>query len=148
MGMLLGLDTLVSQAFGAGRLDECHRWLLHGVCARADPRRSDDVGCCPARRHLDRWGMDPDVLRLTRPYLDAVAWSRRRCCSTSRSVATCRASASVRPIMVTLIVANLLNVVVNWMLIFGHLGAPALGVAGAAWATVLSRIVMMVSLSS
>jgi MATE family multidrug resistance protein len=31
MGMLLGLDTLVSQAFGAGRVDECHRWLLHGV---------------------------------------------------------------------------------------------------------------------
>ena len=24
MGLLLGLDTLVSQAFGAGRLDECH----------------------------------------------------------------------------------------------------------------------------
>ena len=32
--------------------------------------------------------------------------------------------------MVTLIAANLLNVVVNWMLIYGHLGAPALGVAG------------------
>ena len=35
MGMLLGLDPLVSQSFGAGRLDECHRWLLHGVYARA-----------------------------------------------------------------------------------------------------------------
>ena len=31
MGLLLGLDTLVSQAFGAGRLDECHKWLAHGV---------------------------------------------------------------------------------------------------------------------
>ena len=31
LGMLLGLDTLVSQAFGAGSLDECHRWLLHGI---------------------------------------------------------------------------------------------------------------------
>src|SRR3990172_6010386 len=31
MGLLLGLDTLVSQAFGAGRLEDCHRWLLHGV---------------------------------------------------------------------------------------------------------------------
>ena len=31
MGLLLGLDTLVSHAFGAGRLDECHRWLLHGL---------------------------------------------------------------------------------------------------------------------
>ena len=31
MGMLLGLDTFVSQAFGAEKLDECHRWLIHGV---------------------------------------------------------------------------------------------------------------------
>ena len=31
MGLLLGLDTLVSQAYGARRLDECHRWLFHGL---------------------------------------------------------------------------------------------------------------------
>jgi MATE family multidrug resistance protein len=31
MGLLLGLDPLVAQAFGAGRLDECHRWLVDGV---------------------------------------------------------------------------------------------------------------------
>jgi MATE family multidrug resistance protein len=52
----------------------------------------------------------------------------------------------VRPIMVTLIAANLLNVVVNWMLIFGRLGAPAMGVSGAAWATVLSRVAMVLAL--
>src|SRR4051812_12290232 len=31
IGLLLGLDPLVSQAFGARRLDECHRWLVDGV---------------------------------------------------------------------------------------------------------------------
>ena len=31
MGLLLGLDPLVAQAFGARRLDECHRWLVDGV---------------------------------------------------------------------------------------------------------------------
>src|SRR6266566_2864771 len=30
-GLLLGLDTVVSQSYGAGRLDECHRWLVHGI---------------------------------------------------------------------------------------------------------------------
>jgi MATE family multidrug resistance protein len=44
--------------------------------------------------------------------------------------------------MVTLVLANLLNAVANWMLIFGSFGAPALGVVGAAWATVLSRTFM------
>src|SRR3954468_23925678 len=31
MGLLLGLDPLVAQAFGAGRVGECHRWLVDGV---------------------------------------------------------------------------------------------------------------------
>src|SRR6476619_4015551 len=31
MGLLLGLDTFVSQAYGAGARDECHRWLGHGL---------------------------------------------------------------------------------------------------------------------
>ena len=31
MGMLLGLDTFVSQSYGAGNLRECHRWLRDGV---------------------------------------------------------------------------------------------------------------------
>ena len=48
----------------------------------------------------------------------------------------------VRPVTIALVVANVLNAVVNWVLIFGHLGAPALGVAGSAWATVAARIVM------
>ncbi len=30
-GLLLGLDTLVSQAFGAGRREDCHRSLLNGI---------------------------------------------------------------------------------------------------------------------
>jgi MATE family multidrug resistance protein len=42
-------------------------------------------------------------------------------------------------IMLTIVVANLVNAVLNWSLIFGHLGAPPLGVIGAAWATTLSR---------
>src|SRR5579872_1443799 len=31
MGLLLGLDTLVSQAFGAGDIKDCHHSLLHGI---------------------------------------------------------------------------------------------------------------------
>src|SRR3990170_857220 len=30
-GTLFALDTFVSQSFGAGRVDECHRWLFAGV---------------------------------------------------------------------------------------------------------------------
>src|SRR5262249_37770528 len=48
----------------------------------------------------------------------------------------------VRPVMIALVLANVLNACVNWILIFGHFGAPAMGVRGSAWATVGARIVM------
>ena len=48
------------------------------------------------------------------------------------------------PIMIAIVVANLVNAALNWMLIFGNLGAPALGVAGSAWATTISRWVLLI----
>jgi MATE family multidrug resistance protein len=51
-----------------------------------------------------------------------------------------------RPVMIALVLANITNVVANWALIYGKLGLPALGVVGAAYATVLSRLVMAVFL--
>jgi len=42
------------------------------------------------------------------------------------------------------IAANLVNVFLNWLLIWGHWGFPELGFLGAAWATLISRVLMMV----
>ena len=42
--------------------------------------------------------------------------------------------------MMALVSANLINVAANWILVFGHLGVPPLGVDGAAWATCVSRV--------
>ncbi|MCC7185750.1 MAG: MATE family efflux transporter, partial [Acidobacteria bacterium] len=42
--------------------------------------------------------------------------------------------------------ANLMNVAANWIFIYGRFGAPALGVVGAAVATVLSRVVLALTL--
>jgi MATE family, multidrug efflux pump len=59
---------------------------------------------------------------------------------------TLQAMELVRPIVIAMIVANLVNIVLNWMLIFGKLGAPALGVAGSAWATSAARWLMVIVL--
>lgn len=142
MGMLLGLDTLVSHAFGAGRLDECHRWLLHGVVLAVLLSVPVTGGLFLLIAGLDRWGMHPAVLALARPYLEVVSWSVLPLLLYFAFRRYLQGMGVVRPVMVALVGANIVNVIVNWMLIFGHLGAPALGVAGAAWATVLSRVVM------
>ncbi|HSG65169.1 MAG TPA: MATE family efflux transporter, partial [Gammaproteobacteria bacterium] len=52
---------------------------------------------------------------------------------------TLQAHHLTRPIVATLIAANVLNVTLNYAWIFGHFGFPALGVLGSAWATLVSR---------
>jgi len=61
---------------------------------------------------------------------------------------TLQALGKVRPIMLTMLAANLVNVALNYVLIFGKLGFPVLGVAGSAWATVVSRWLMVVLLAA
>jgi multidrug resistance protein, MATE family len=52
----------------------------------------------------------------------------------------------VRALVAVVVVGNLLNAALNWMLVYGHLGVEPMGVAGSAWATVASRWVMMLLL--
>ncbi len=47
------------------------------------------------------------------------------------------------PGMIVALSANLLNALLNWVLIFGHLGAPEMGAAGASLATTLTRWAML-----
>lgn len=146
MGLLLGLDTLVSQAFGAGDIDACHRWLVHGVVL-ALGLSVPVVGLLLwISSGLDAWGLDPTVLALTRPYVEIVTWSVPPLLLYAAFRRYLQGMGIVRPVMLALLAANIVNVFVNWVLIYGNLGAPALGVPGAAWATVLSRVTMMAAL--
>lgn len=142
MGLLLGLDTLVSQAFGAGRLHDCHRWLHHGVVTSLVLTMPVMIVLWAISSGLDGWGLDAGVLPLTKPYLDALTWSVPPLLLYASFRRYLQGMGVVRPVMVALAGANLINIALNWVLVFGNLGAPALGVAGSAWATVFSRVVM------
>ncbi len=142
MGLLLGLDTLVSHAFGAGRVDECHRWLAYGVALSLLLSIPITIVILALSSALSGWGLDPAVLQLTQPYLDVLAWSIPPLLLYASFRRYLQGMGAVRPVMMALVFANVLNAVVNWILIFGHLGAPAMGVRGSAWATVVARIVM------
>jgi MATE family multidrug resistance protein len=52
----------------------------------------------------------------------------------------------VRPALFAIVIANFTNLLSNWVLVFGHLGMPALGVAGSAYSTALSRWLMLLFL--
>jgi MATE family, multidrug efflux pump len=142
MGLLLGLDTLVSHAFGAGRVDECHRWLFHGLALAILLAVPTSLVLVALSAALPHWGLDPEVLRLAVPYLEIVTWSITPLLLYASLRRYLQGMGVVRPVMIALFTANVLNVVINWILIFGKLGAPAMGVRGAAWATVIARLGM------
>jgi multidrug resistance protein, MATE family len=48
----------------------------------------------------------------------------------------------VNPIMFALVSANVVNLVGDWALIYGHLGFPAMGITGSGWSTCVARIYM------
>jgi MATE family multidrug resistance protein len=49
-------------------------------------------------------------------------------------------------IVIAIVAANVVNALLNWLLIFGHFGVPAMGIAGSAWATTLSRWLLAILL--
>jgi MATE family multidrug resistance protein len=142
MGVLLGLDTFVSQAYGAGNLDECHRWLRAGVhlsLLLTAPVMLVTFGLLQA---LPFMGLHPQVRALTIPYVAVLIWSTLPLLLYASFRRYLQALGLVRPVMLTLVGANLVNAVFNWVLIFGRWGFPALGVAGSAWSTVIARVAM------
>jgi MATE family multidrug resistance protein len=50
-----------------------------------------------------------------------------------------QATHRLAPIVITVLAANVINAGLNWVFIFGHLGVPAFGVAGTAWASTIAR---------
>ena len=147
MGLLLGLDTLVSQAYGAGARSECRRWLRHGIWLALGLALPIGLVARAVGANLDAWGFDPGVLPLVHDYFDVVTLSLPPLLLYAAFRRYLQAVTRVTPIMVTLVTANIVNAAANWVLVFGNLGAPALGVEGAAWATCISRSYMAVVLA-
>ncbi len=142
MGLLLGLDTLVSQAYGAGCREDCRRWLFHGLALAVAVSVPLTLLALTGVRHLHLVGLHPTTERLAGPYLGAVTWSLLPLLLYAACRRYLQGMSLVRPITFALVSANLVNAAANYILIHGKLGAPALGVTGAAWATVLSRVYM------
>ncbi len=146
-GLLLGLDTLVARAFGAGDRDDGHRSLVSGVWLALLMIPVVMGAVWALEGILPGFGVDRTVLLATRPYLHALIWSAPPLLIYFALRRYLQALHIARPVMTTLITANLVNLAGNWILVLGHLGAPRLGAEGAGWATCFSRIYMAGSLA-
>ena len=147
MGLLLGLDTFVAQAFGAGDLHECHRWLRDGVHLALLTGPILMLVSLGLLFLLPLVGLHPAVLALVGPYVSALTWSAPPLLLYAAFRRYLQALGVVRPVMLTLLAANIVNALFNWLLIFGRFGLPAMGVAGSAWSTVIARVFLAVVLA-
>ena len=77
-------------------------------------------------------------------YLRVMLWGLPAFAMTQVYASTLRETGETAVPMRASLIAVFVNLVFNWILIFGHLGLPALGVVGAAMATVLSRYVELI----
>jgi MATE family multidrug resistance protein len=141
IGLLLGLDTVVSQAYGRQDYDDCHRWLAQGIYLA--------LGITPILMilvEIASFGFAPEVATPAASYLRILLWSILPLLIYGAARRYLQGVGQVRVITLTYIGANLLNWGGNWALIYGHLGFPAMGVRGSALSTVVARILMAVSM--
>jgi len=146
MGVLLALDPLVAQAVGAGDHPAIARALQRGLVLALVLTVPCGALLLTAERVLTGIGEPPEVvpgaalfarimIPSVLPFLVFIVFRQ-----------TLQALGRLRAIVAVIVLANLLNGLLDWVLIFGHLGAPAMGVAGSAWATTLSRWAMVAGL--
>jgi MATE family multidrug resistance protein len=142
MGTLFALDTFVSQSYGAGRVGECHRWLFAGLQLAVVLTVVLTAAGLVLVALLPRAHLHPDVIVLLQPYLGRLLWSAAPLMVYTVFRRYLQAMNVVRPVMVTLVTANLINGLANWVLVYGHWGFPAFGVTGSAYATLAARVYM------
>jgi multidrug resistance protein, MATE family len=146
MGLMLGLDTFVSQAYGARRLDECLEWLHHGIGLALIIGPLLMAATWLVTLTLDAWGLHPEIRVLVGPYIRDISFGALPLLFYAAFRRYLQGIHVVKPVMFALVTANLVNAAANWVFIYGHLGLPAMGVQGSAWATNLARVYMAVFL--
>jgi multidrug resistance protein, MATE family len=141
-GLLIGLDTLVSQAFGAGQREDCHRSLVNGVYLTLFLTPILMVPVWYFDRIYKFIGVDPAVSALAFPYAKALAVGLLPLLLYFAVRRTLQGMNMVRPVAFALVSANIVNIVGNWALIYGKWGLPRMGVVGSGWSTAFSRLYM------
>ncbi|HEY8681940.1 MAG TPA: MATE family efflux transporter, partial [Rhodanobacter sp.] len=148
-GILLGLDTTIAQAHGADDFPGANRWFGQGLllCSAISLLQMVLLGVL-APLGLTHLRTDPTVLRLAIPTLRALTWGIFPLLLYFTMRRYLQAFNHVRLIAATLVSANLVNALFDWLLIFGHrwqLGSVVLewaprGVVGSGIATSLARV--------
>lgn len=142
-GLLSSTGVLASQAHGAGIAAAKPLILRSSIWFSSLAGLSSALALTAIQANLTIFGQPAAVIAQAKPFLLVISWSMLPALVFLSSKMFCEALSRPLVPMIMMYAGLILNVFLNWMLIYGHLGAPRLGLVGAAYATLVGRAVTM-----
>lgn len=146
IGLSYGITPLVAQADGEQNKDKITRLLRHGILLSLISGVLIVSSLFGISYFFDYLGQPGEVVELGLPYFLIIASSLFPLMIFQNFRQFAEGMSVTKPIMFITILANLINVLLNYLLIFGKFGFPQMGLNGAGWATFASRVLMAIGL--
>jgi MATE family multidrug resistance protein len=148
LGILMAISPIVSRHFGAKDYDLIGRYTRQGIyLAVIMGVPLIFLGQYAAGPFLEKFGIDPEFRDLTAGYVGAIMYGAPGIFIFLALRFTTEGVGMTRPIMFTSMFALTCNVFLNYVLMFGHFGAPALGAVGCGYASAISMWLVMIALA-
>ncbi len=146
MGIVTIVQTFAAQLMGRGEVGATRRFAWYGLAVALLTEMVCLLSLVHVHRGVDLLAFDPAVKQLMTSYLQVRLLTGGAAIGLEALAAWYGGLGNTRLPMIAQIIAMLLNIVLNWFLISGHWGAPALGVEGSALASALATLTAFVVL--
>ncbi|MFC4094356.1 MATE family efflux transporter [Euzebyella saccharophila] len=143
IGFSTAITPLVAEADGAGNKVDAKNALKHGLALCSVLGLTLFGLILLAKPLMYKMDQPPEVVDLALPYLDLVAFSLVPLIIFQAFKQFSEGLSQTRYPMYATIIANVVNIILNYLLIFGTFGFPEMGIIGAAIGTLISRFVMV-----
>ncbi|SEF88041.1 MATE family efflux transporter [Algoriphagus boritolerans] len=144
IGISMGITPLISVADGKGKTKRIASLFSHGLWINVATSILLTLIVLGLSQGLHFLNQPDEVVVLAIPYLLIITASLVPMMVFQTFKQMAEGLSQTKQAMYITIFCNVINVFLNWVLIWGYLGAPALGLNGAGWATLISRVLMMV----
>ncbi len=143
IGFSTAITPLVAEADGANDPSEAKKVMKHGLllCTILGATLFILILACKPLLYMAK--QPEEVVTLAIPYLNLVAASIIPMIIFQAFRQFSEGMSQTKYPMYATILANVLNIIINYLLIFGALGFPKMGIVGAAIGTLVSRVVML-----
>lgn len=142
MGITYGITPLVGNAYGNNKLKQVIVWLKNGIYTHLASAIILTLVMGAIYFLLPFMGQQPDVVQLAKPYYLLLCLSYFPFMLFFSAKQFFEGIGNTKMAMQITLMANVINVVVNYVFIFGKLGFPEMGLNGAGVGTLVSRIFM------